>query len=245
LIFLHSDLIGENNALFLTLVASTLFALLVGVGFHEACHALMADRLGDRTPQSQGRVTLNPLAHLDPLGTLMMLFVGFGWGKPVQFNPYGLKTSPKTATLLVAAAGPLSNFLAAFVLALPIQFDMVPYINPFATRIVGIETTQEYAGLFLSAAVYLSIILGVFNLIPLEPLDGFKVALGILPNPIAQEFAKLRQFGLGPFLMLLFGIPFLTSFLADQGIVDHAYYPLADIMGPTARWLLRAFTGIG
>ncbi len=239
MIFLHSDLIGENNALFLTLVASTLFALLVGVGFHEACHALMADRLGDQTPSSQGRVTLNPLAHLDPLGTLMMLFIGFGWGKPVQFNPYGLKTNPKTATLLVAAAGPLSNFFAAFLLALPIKLDLVPYINPFATRIVGVNGVEEYLGLFLSAAVYLSIILGVFNLIPLEPLDGFKVLLGLLPDSLAAEFVKLRQFGLGPFLMLIFGIPFITGYFGK------AYYPLSDIMYPVAQRLLRAFTGIG
>ncbi len=239
MIFLHSDLIGEDNALLLTLVLATVFALLVGVAFHEACHAFMADRLGDRTPQSQGRVTLNPLAHLDPFGTLMMLFVGFGWGKPVQFNPYGLKTSPKTATLLVAAAGPLSNFLAAFVLALPIKFGIVPLINPFSTSIVGIETTEQYVGLFLSGAVYLSVILGVFNLIPLEPLDGFKVALGVLPDPLAEEFAKLRQFGVGPFLMLVFGIPFITSYFGKT------YSPLSDIMYPTAQWLLRAFTGIG
>ncbi len=239
MIFLHSDLIGDDNTLFLTLVAATLFALLIGVGFHEFCHAFIAHSLGDPTPSRQGRVTLNPLAHLDPFGTLMMLFVGFGWGKPVPFNPYGLRTSPKMATLLVSAAGPLSNFLAAFLLALPIKLEMVPYINPFTTRILGVNTGEEYLGLFLSAAVYLSIILGVFNLIPLEPLDGFKVALGLLPEPLAQEFAKLRQFGLGPFLLLLFGIPFITSYLGET------YYPLADIMGPTARWLLRAFTGIG
>jgi Zn-dependent protease len=141
--------------------------------------------------------------------------------------------------LLVSAAGPLSNFLAAFLLALPIKFDMVPYINPFTTRILGVNTGEEYVGLFLSAAVYLSIILGVFNLIPLEPLDGFKVVVGLLPDPLAQEFVKLRQFGLGPFLLLLFGIPFITSYFGQT------YYPLADIMGPTARWLLQAFTGIG
>ena len=126
MILIHSDLIGKDNVLFLTLVLSTLFALLVGVGFHEACHALMANSLGDLTPKRQGRVTLNPLAHLDPAGTMMMLFVGFGWGKPVQFNPFGLKVSPKMATLLVAAAGPLSNFAAAFLLALPNKLGWVP-----------------------------------------------------------------------------------------------------------------------
>lgn len=240
MILLHRDLIGEDNLLFLTLVASTLFALLVGVCFHEFCHAFAAHRLGDRTPQRQGRVTLNPLAHLDPLGTLMMLFIGFGWGKPVQFNPYGVRTNPKTATLIVAAAGPLSNFLAAFVLALPIQFDLVPYINPFTTAIFRVESTQEYIGLFLTGAVYLSIILGVFNLIPLEPLDGFKVALGLLPNDLAYEYSKLRQYGAGPFIMLVFGIPFITGYLFGE-----VYSPLADIMYPVARRILELFTGFG
>ena len=115
----------------------------------------------------------------------------------------------------------------------------MPYINPFATRIVGVNGVEEYLGLFLSAAVYLSIILGVFNLIPLEPLDGFKVLLGLLPDSLAAEFIKLRQFGLGPFLMLIFGIPFITGYFGK------AYYPLSDIMYPVAQRLLRAFTGIG
>ncbi len=239
MIFLHSDLIGEDNALFVTLVASTLFALIIGIAFHEFCHAFIADRLGDRTPASQGRVTLNPLAHLDPIGTMMMLFIGFGWGKPVQFNPYGLKTDPKTATLFVSAAGPLSNFAAAFLLALPIQFGLVPYINPFSTTIIGVESLDDYIGLFLTGAVYLSCILGVFNLIPLEPLDGFKVALGVLPDPISEQFAKLRQFGVGPFLMLIFGIPFITGYFGE------VYNPLSDIMVPAVSWLVELFTGVG
>jgi Zn-dependent protease len=237
LIFLHSDLIGEDNVLFLILVASTLFALLIGVGFHEACHAFMANALGDRTPSSQGRTTLNPLAHLDPVGTVMMLVIGFGWGKPVQFNPYGLRTSPKTATLLVAAAGPLSNFLAAFLLALPIQFDAVPYINPFQSNILAVDTTKEYVGLFLTGAVYLSVILGIFNLIPLEPLDGFKVALGVLPDTWSFEYAKLRRYGIGPFMMLVLGIPIITSYLGRP------WNPLTEIMVPTSRFLVRLFTG--
>lgn len=233
MLLIHSDLIGEDNLLFLTLVLSTLFALLVGIGFHEACHAFMAASLGDQLPVRQGRTTLNPLAHLDPAGTVMMLFIGFGWGKPVQFNPYGLRTSPKTATLLVSAAGPLSNFLAAFILAIPIKAGWVPYINPFGS-VFRVDSSAEYVGLFLTGAVYLNIILGVFNLIPLEPLDGFKVALGLLPDALAGEFAKLRRYGVGPLLLLLFVVPFLTG-----------YSPIREIMAPVAVRLLRAFTGIG
>ncbi len=239
LILLHSDLIDQDLGIFLTLVLTSVFALVVGIAFHEFSHAAMATVLGDSLPRRQGRVTLNPMAHLEPFGTLLMLFVGFGWGKPVQFNPRGLKVSPKTATFLVSSAGPVSNFVAAGLLAIPIKAGWVPYINPLSdipAVIFQREVTSfaDYAGLFLTGAVYLNVILGVFNLIPLEPLDGFKVALGMMPDDLAREWAKLAQYGPGLLLLLLFAVPFLTG-----------YNPLADIMGPTVIRLVRIFTGVG
>ena len=239
MIFLYTNLISTDFALFLTLVASTVFALFVGIGFHEFCHAAMATSLGDTLPRRQGRFTLNPLAHLDPFGTIMMLFVGFGWGKPVQFDPWHVKVSPKTATLLVSLAGPVSNFVAAGLLAMPIKFGWTPYINPLSNIPAVIlshevQSPSEYIGLFLTGTVYLNVILGVFNLIPLEPLDGFKVALGILPDDLSREWAKLRQYGPGLLLVMIFVIPFLTG-----------YNPLTDIMGPPVVRLVRIFTGVG
>lgn len=239
MIFLHSDLIGKDFSLFLVLLASTLFALVAGIAFHEFCHALMATSLGDTLPRRQGRVTLNPLAHLEPVGAFLMLFVGFGWGKPVQFNPFGLKISPKAATLLVAAAGPVSNFAMAFLLALPIKSGSVPYINPFGS-VAGVSSSREYLGLFLTGAVYLNVILGVFNLIPLPPLDGFNVAVGVLPDELSRDFSKLNRYGLGPLFLLLFAIPIVSQMLTGR-----AYSPLTDIMGPTVVRLLRLFTGVG
>ncbi len=238
MIFLHSDLIENDFSLFLTLVASTLFALLVGIAFHEFCHAFMANSLGDTLPARQGRVTLNPMAHLDPAGTVMMLFVGFGWGKPVQFNPSGLKVSPKTATLLVSLAGPLSNFVAAGLLAVPIKLGWVPYINPLSSVPAfvfrrEVQSLDEYAGLFLTGAVYLNVILGLFNLLPIHPLDGFKVAVGLLPDDLSREFSKLGQYG-PAILMVLIVLPWLTG-----------YSPLAEIMGPSVVRLVRFFTGVG
>lgn len=233
MIWFHADLINSDFALFLTLVGSTLLALLLGIAFHEACHAFMADSLGDPLPASQGRTTLNPLAHLDPLGTVLMLFVGFGWGKPVQFNPYGLKIKPKTASLLVAFAGPMSNFVAAGLLAIPIQLGWVPYINPFGTFVTGLDGADEYIGVFLTGAVYLSLILGVFNLIPLPPLDGFKVAIGILPDNLAEELSQLDRYGFGPLIVLIFVLPFF------------GFNPLGDILRPSVRWLVHLFTGVG
>ena len=118
-------------------------------------------------------------------------------GKPVQHNPYASKFSPKVTTLLVASAGPLSNFLAAFVLALPIKFGWVPYINPLSDipAVIFRREVQDfgdYVGLFLTGAVYLNVILGVFNLLPLPPLDGYNVALGILPDDMSNAFQRLE-----------------------------------------------------
>ncbi|HZP56482.1 MAG TPA: site-2 protease family protein [Dehalococcoidia bacterium] len=237
MIFIYNQLINTDFSLFLVLLASTLLALLVGIGFHEFSHAFAADTLGDTLPGRQGRVTLNPFAHLDPAGTLLMLFVGFGWGKPVQFNPFGLKVSPRTATLLVSAAGPLSNFVAAGLLALPIKLGWVPYINPLSIdpRALPsiVQTRGEYIGVFLTSAVYFNVILGVFNLLPIHPLDGFKVALGILPDELADEFAKLARYGAGILAVLIF-LPFLIG-----------YSPLTEVMGPSVRFIVHGFTGAG
>ena len=237
MIFTHIDLLSDDPLIFLTLMAATAFALLVGIGFHEFCHAFMADSLGDTLPASQGRVTLNPMAHLDPAGTAMMIIVGFGWGKPVQFNPYGLKVRPKTAMLLVSLAGPMSNFVAAGLLGIPIKMGWVPYFNPLADIpssifSLQVQTTEEYIGLFLSGAVILNVILGVFNLIPIHPLDGFKVVLGLLPDDLSNEFAKLARFGPG-MLLTLIALPLLTG-----------WSPLSRIMYPAARWLIHLFTGV-
>jgi Zn-dependent protease len=237
LILIHSDLIDVNFGLFLVLVGASLFALVVGIAFHEFCHAAAATALGDRLPARQGRVTLNPLAHLDPAGTVLMMFIGFGWGKPVQFNPFGLRVAPKTAMLVVALAGPASNFVAAALIAVPIQMGMVPYINPLGAiprfLIAGDGQPEDFVGLFLTATVYLNCILGVFNLIPIHPLDGFKVAAGLLPDELSEPFTRLAQYGPGILLVVLFAIPFLTG-----------YSPLADVMGPSVRWLVRIFTGV-
>ena len=234
MILRHLDLINEDFGLFLVLTLAGVFALIVGIAFHEACHAFMATSLGDTLPRRQGRTTLNPLAHLDPAGTMMMIFVGFGWGKPVQFNPLGLKMSPKVASFFVSLAGHLSNFVMAGMLAVPIQLGLVPYIDPFtrSASLLRLESTEEYIGLFLSGALYLNVILGIFNLIPIPPLDGFKVALVILPDDLAEEFVKLDRYGFGVLMLVLFVIPFLTG-----------YSPVWEIMAPTARWLIETLTG--
>jgi Zn-dependent protease len=221
--------------IFLGAIAS---ALLLGICFHEASHAYAADRLGDRLPRRMGRLTLNPLKHLDPAGTVLMVLVGFGWGKPVPVNPNNAR-NPRLALTVTAAAGPLSNFLVAALAGLAIRLDAVPYISPFNEIAFlflsgGGWTLEEYAGLYLSTIVLFSIILGVFNLLPIAPLDGFKVALGLLPLELARSFAQLERYGM---LILLGGIFLLPLLTAGQ-------VSLFLVMEPFIRALGTLFTGV-
>src|SRR3989344_8593800 len=181
----------SNPILFLLLALSIVVAITV----HEFAHAKMADHLGDPTPSLQGRVTLNPLAHLDLYGTIFLLVVGFGWGKPVQFDPYNLH-NPRKDAALISLGGPASNFIVAIVSSIIFRlllFFSVPILTTVATVI-------------LPSIIYLNIILGVFNLLPIEPLDGFKIVGGLLSEEKAREWYQLARYGI-IFLLLLI-IPF-------------------------------------
>jgi len=219
---------------FLSAIAT---ALIAGISFHEFSHAYVADRLGDGLPRRMGRVTLNPLAHLDPMGTVLLFVIGFGWGKPVQVNPNST-SNPKAALGFTAAAGPLSNFLVAAVAGLPlklglVKLNIVPWTIPlqigrFHQLALGGWTAQEYIGVYLSGIVFFSLILGVFNLIPIAPLDGFKVAVGFLPRDLSASFARLEQYG--PLVLIaLFLFPWLT------GGPFILYEALKPIINPLAR----------
>lgn len=231
MIFRYLDLLEEDPSLFFAFAGAAVFALVVGIAFHEFCHAYMADSLGDTLPAKQGRVTLNPLAHLDPAGTAMMLIIGFGWGRPVQFNPFSTRVTPKMATLLVSLAGPLSNFIVAGLLAAPLKVGWVDLPRSTDSLFDDGFASEAYLGVFLLTAVYFNVILGVFNLIPIHPLDGFKVAVGILPDALSEQFARLAPYGPG-LLMVLILLPFLVG-----------YSPLAEIMLPATSWLVDLFVG--
>lgn len=159
------DLLINNPIMFLMWA----IGLVVAITIHEFSHALAADRLGDPTPRLQGRLTLNPLAHLDPIGTLMMVLVRFGWGKPVQFDPYNLQ-NPKRDSAIISLAGPASNIILATLLSVLVR---VGYMLP-GSNISGILG-------FLIPTIYMNIGLAVFNLIPVHPLDGGKILVGFLP----------------------------------------------------------------
>lgn len=178
------NLLLQDPRTFLLLAA----ALLASLTFHEFAHAFVADRLGDPTAKALGRVTLNPLAHLDPLGTILLLVAGFGWGKPVPFNPTMLK-NPKSGAALISLAGPASNFLLAGVFALLLH----------ALR--GVIPPSSFVNGFLYLAVFYNLALGLFNLIPLHPLDGFKVVNGFLPESLSNQWLQMAPYGI--FLLLL------------------------------------------
>lgn len=180
----------------------TLVSLIVSLAIHEFAHAKAADYLGDDTPRSQGRVTLNPVAHLDPLGTLGLLFIvfagfGFGWGKPVITNPLNYtKASMRVGRWWVTAAGPLSNLVIAVLCAILLRFHLLDFDPEFTLRWVGI-TLMVNLGLFF------------FNLIPVPPLDGSKLILPLMNNRTADNLERqYMTWGIIPMVALIvLGIP--------------------------------------
>jgi Zn-dependent protease len=235
LIIAYFDLLEASPRLFAVFFGSVVTALVVGIAFHEFSHALVAVALGDRTPKALGRLSLNPLAHLDPAGTALLFIGGFGWGKPVPVNAYSLRNGAKAGMAVVAAAGPVSNLVIAGVLAVPIKAGLVPWHTPFLVPAsVSLWDGGDYLGLFLSSLVIFNIVLAVFNLIPLAPLDGFRVAVGALPRDLSATVASLERYG-PAILILLVALPFLT-----QGSVSILF----EIMSPAVNGIARLLTGV-
>jgi len=227
------ELLADDPVAFFVLFSALGTAVLLGLVLHEASHALAADRLGDHLPRASGRLTLNPLAHLDRTGTLLIALVGFGWAKPVPVNPNATK-NPKAALAITAFAGPATNFIIAAVASVPFRLGSLEWFSLYRAQNTGSWGVDEYAGYYLSTIVLISVILGIFNLIPIAPLDGFKVAIGILPRELSRSFARLERFG--PVLLIsLIALPFLTG-----GRVSL----LADVMRPVIGTLTEFFTGV-
>lgn len=183
-------LFGNSPAQFVYLVISMVVALTI----HELAHGWTAFQLGDDTAQRAGRLTLNPLKHLDPLGTLMILFAGFGWAKPVPFDPYAVTRRTPAGVMIVAAAGPISNLLMAIVASIPFQTGLL-------NSALASGGLLLYARPFLATFIYLNLILLFFNLIPVSPLDGEKVLTYFLPPSGQATMARLRPYG--PMLLIL------------------------------------------
>ena len=164
--------------------------VLLAITFHEFAHGFAAYKLGDNTAKNEGRLSLNPLDHLDPIGTLMLLFAGFGWGKPVHVNPtqYTRKISMEKGEAIVSFAGPLTNIVLAFLLGL-----IYGVLIKFASVTFLLSTVGNVIKLMLASAIVVNIGLGVFNLIPLPPLDGSKIIMPFLPYNAKQWFRNNEQ----------------------------------------------------
>ncbi len=178
-----------------------LVALVFGISVHEFAHAAAATWLGDPLPRRQGRLTLQPAAHLDLVGSLMFLVGGFGWGKPVQYNPYALRASPRTGPAIVAVAGPLSNLILAALVAIPIRILLIVWRSNVA--LITPNSPERTLFDLLVGIVYFNLILSFFNLIPVFPLDGFTILAGLLPPAFAERFEATRQYGFFILILLL------------------------------------------
>jgi Zn-dependent protease len=189
-------------------------AIILAITVHEANHAFVAVSLGDDTPRRMGRLTLNPLRHLDPLGTILLFVAHFGWGKPVLFNPANLRINPLLGSAAVSFAGPLANVLFAMLLVFLFR-NLRPTLDPIG---------QE----FFAELLQINVLLAAFNLVPIPPLDGFGVVQGLLPPRMAYALEPLRQYG--PIILLV------AIFLPQLGG--------PDIIGPMMRPIIGLISGL-
>lgn len=177
--------------------------VIVAMTFHEFAHAWAATKLGDETPRQQGRLSLNPISHIDPVGLICLMLLGFGWGKPVQINPRNFdgKYSISKAEAIVAAAGPIMNFILAFV------FLIIYAI--FGMTVTTITTTTNVISSILISIISINLGLGVFNLIPIYPLDGAKVLNNFLPYKAKEWLIKNQAI----LTIIVFAIVFYTDII--------------------------------
>lgn len=223
------DLLFNDPLDFFRLVPPMLVAvglsLLVAITVHEFSHALVANALGDSTAKRLGRLTLNPMAHLDPMGSAMILMVGFGWGKPVPVNPRFLSGGERSGMAIVSSAGPLSNIVTAMLLSIPIRVGLVEWREPFRSSLFrgGVE---GIIGDLLGYIIFFNVLLAVFNLIPIAPLDGFKVAWGVMPRELATSWARLEPYGPAILLSVI-----MLDYIARTGILFGVIRPVANTLG--------------
>jgi len=182
-------------------------ALLVAITVHEFSHGKVADLLGDSTARNSGRLSLNPIRHLDPLGSLMVILVGFGWAKPVPVNPSNFR-NPQRDMMYVGLAGPLANFATAFIFGLPIRMGLFPH----QTILSGVIET----------IVWINTALGVFNLLPIPPLDGSNVLAAFLPRRVLPSYWAWERYG----ILVLFLVIFVFGGVFISGIL----FPIVNFL---------------
>ncbi|MGN1327499.1 MAG: site-2 protease family protein [Clostridia bacterium] len=199
----------------LVVLLLTLPGVIIAITFHEFAHAFAADKLGDDTPRSQGRLNLNPLSHVDPIGFLMLIFVHFGWGKPVEINPrnFNRNKSMSAQEAIVSLAGPLMNIVIAFVLTI-ILFAVLTLVPQFA-----LTTAGSLVVIAIQMAISVNVGLGIFNLIPIYPLDGSKILMHFLPYNAKNWFINHQQ---------IFYIIFLVLWVT--GLIGYIISPVINVV---------------
>lgn len=218
-----------QNPMELLALLLTLPGVIVAITFHEFAHAFVADKLGDDTPRRQGRLNLNPLSHIDPVGFFMLIFAHFGWGKLVEINPanFNRKRSMSAQEALVALAGPVMNLIIAIVLTI-ILFAITTFTPTFI-----LSTTGMLIGLTLQMAISVNIGLGVFNLIPLPPLDGSKILMHFLPYNAKTWFENNAQ---------IFYIVFIVLWVTN--LISYIISPVINIVSTGIYSMVSALFGI-
>ena len=183
-------------------VSIMLVPALLAVTLHEVAHGFIADKFGDPTARLLGRLTLNPIKHLDPIGTIALLVFGFGWARPVPVNPNNLRRAQKDM-IWVSLAGPLANLLLALFSALLLR--VIVYTAAMLPEGSTLQPLINPIGLMAAFGLYINVILCLFNLLPIPPLDGGRVLMGILPEKQAQMLRRVEPFGMLLIVFIIFG----------------------------------------
>lgn len=217
-----------------------LLVLMLAFAFHEFAHAYSADRFGDPTPRSMGRVTLNPRVHLDLLGTILIFLVGFGWAKPVLINPNHFRR-PRLMNLIVSLAGPLANLLLAALGMLGLY--ILQAAGAFDAMSSGVRVAVS---LFFTILITLNLVLFLFNLLPLPPLDGYRILETFLPVSLRIKLAGVSQWFVFVFLLLVF-VPSLSAatlgrvFALQVPILEGINHGLTALFGFSFDWSLLSY----
>ncbi len=215
-------------------IVYVLLALLIALTIHEASHALAAYLLGDPTPKEMGRLSLNPFAHLDPFGALMILLVGLGWGKPVIIKAEKLRPGPQIGMALVGIAGPLSNLALAVAASIPLRLHWVSLLPErfIETEFLPAQFQFFSIGRVILYIVFISLGLAIFNLIPINPLDGSRLWQIVLPTRLYQRIARVEIVGLFVVIALVLSDRFFETNI------------LMSILGPPIRFLWWLLVGM-
>jgi len=203
-------------------IISAVVTLLIAFTFHEFSHAWTATRFGDDTPRLFGRLTLNPLRHLDFMGSLMLIFTGFGWAKPVPINPQKIRQYSPSALMLTAISGPLANLALAIAAALVLRTG---WVNDMSAAAAFLPTPRYFLLFFL----YTNLGLMIFNLLPLPPLDGEEILVYLLPAEWEQKWAAIRPYGPYLLIFLLLVGPMIGFNLVDA-LISPMIQGLAGIL---------------